>query len=289
MSGRLIILAGGISSRMKETAIHVSTEDKLIKDAQKKAKSMIRVGLNNRPFLDYLLYNASNAGINDAVIVIGEKDDSIKYYYENEYSNKFCDVNISYAIQRIPEGRFKPLGTAEALYVGLLSRPDWKRENFLMCNSDNLYSMNCINRLLNSPYLNAMIDYDLEGLVFEKERIGKFAVTKKDDENFLIDIIEKPSIDVIEDLKIKDGFVGVSMNIFKFNYDMIMPILKDVPVNKERDEKEIPTAVKILINQFPKSMYACRVKEYVPDLSSKNDISVVQEYINKEFANVKFE
>ncbi len=289
MSGRLIILAGGISSRMKETAIHISMEDKLIKDVQKKAKSMIRVGLNDRPFLDYLLYNAAEAGINEAVIVIGEKDDSINYYYENKYSNNFCGVNISYAVQRIPEGRLKPLGTADALYVGLLSRPDWKGENFLMCNSDNLYSIVSIKILLDSPYLNAMIDYELEGLGFEKERIGKFAITKKDNENYLIDIIEKPSIDIIENLKINDGYVGVSMNIFKFNYDMIMPILKNVPVNKERDEKEIPTAVKILINQFPKSMYAYRVKEYVPDLSSKNDISVVQEYISKEFANIKFE
>ena len=39
---------------------------------------------------------------------------------------------------------------------------------------------------------------------------------------FLIDIIEKPTPEIIESVKSKSGFIGVSMNIFSFSYDVII-------------------------------------------------------------------
>ena len=71
--GKLVILAGGISSRMKKPVnSDVNVEEKLIEDADKKSKSMIGVGNNYRPFLDYLLFNAKQSGYNDIVLVVGE-------------------------------------------------------------------------------------------------------------------------------------------------------------------------------------------------------------------------
>jgi hypothetical protein len=61
--GKLVILAGGISSRMKRKPVKTETLDpKLEADADLKSKSMIGVGEGYRPFLDYLLYNAKQAG-----------------------------------------------------------------------------------------------------------------------------------------------------------------------------------------------------------------------------------
>lgn len=285
MSGRLVILAGGVSSRMKQSlADSADLDSKLLKDAEQKSKSMIRIGEGDRPFLDYLLLNAKLAGYDDIVIVVSEKDNSIKDYYEsNKNDSWFEGIEISYATQLIPEGRTKPLGTADALFQALLVKENWSGKTFTMCNSDNLYSNKALELMKNSGHPNAMIDYDRDGLGVETERVEKFAVTKKDDEGFLLDIIEKPTPQEIEVVKSAGGFVGVSMNIFKFSYDMIRPTLEVVPMNEIRKEKELPTAVKIMLEKNPKSLYCHPLSEAVPDLTSKQDILKVKLFLQEKF------
>lgn len=288
--GKLVILAGGISSRMKKSANEdLNVDSKLIRDADEKAKTMIGVGKNYRPFLDYLLYNARETGYRDVVLVIGENDNSVKQYYgDKDCDNEFSGLNISYAIQRIPSGRNKPLGTADALLYGLKSKPDWKRSNFTVCNSDNLYSQRALTLMLNSNYKCAFIDYDRSALEFELSRIEKFAVTVKNEDGFLIDIIEKPTATQIEEAKNQDGFVGVSMNIFSLSYDLIFPILETIPIHPVRKEKELPEAIKILVKKNDHLVYAYSLAEHVPDLTSKSDISEVKKYLEKYYPNFSF-
>ena len=289
MEGKLIILAGGISSRMKKPAeLKENVENRLIEDANLKTKSMIGVGQDYRPFLDYLLYNARESGYKEILIVIGEKDDSIKKYYgEKNTGNEFYGLNISYAVQKIPYGKEKPIGTADALFQGLLSKSDWSGKRFTVCNSDNLYSQNALKLMLKEDYKNAMIDYDRDSLEFELERISKFAVTFKDENNFLVDILEKPTKEEIEKARSKDGIIGVSMNIFSLQYDMIFPFLEKVPFHPARQEKELPTAVKMLANEMPQSVFAYSLGEHVPDLTVKNDILIVKKYLENHFSNFK--
>lgn len=288
--GRLVVLAGGISSRMKKPAnSNVNVEEKLIEDADTKSKSMIGVGSNFRPFLDYLLFNAKLSGYKDIVLVVGEKDSSIKEYYgSSEKNNNFNGINISYAVQPIPKDRNKPLGTADALLWGLKSKPDWEGSKFTVCNSDNLYSQKALRLMLNSPHIAALIDYDRSALEFDISRIERFAVTTKNENSFLIDIIEKPSPEIIESVKSKSGFIGVSMNIFSLSYDVIFPILEKVPLHPERKEKELPEAVKILANEIKESVYAYPLSEHVPDLTSKEDIIQVKEYLEKNYKDFLF-
>lgn len=285
MSGRLVILAGGVSSRMKQLQVDsVVIDSKLLEDAEQKSKSMIRIGDGDRPFLDYLLLNAKLAGYTDIVIVVSEKDNSIKDYYESNKNDPwFMGIEISYALQTIPEGRTKPLGTADALLQALLVKESWRGLSFTMCNSDNLYSQNALELMRDSEYPSALVDYERDGLGVEKERVEKFAVTKKDEEGFLLDIIEKPSPQEIEVVKSASGFVGVSMNIFKFSYDMIRPALEIVPMNEIRKEKELPAAVKIMLEKNPKSLYCYPLSEAVPDLTSKQDILKVKSFLQAKF------
>lgn len=283
--GRLVILAGGVSSRMKLPAdSNIHLDEKLINDAEQKSKSMIRLGVGEKPFLNYLLRNAFSAGYEEIVIVVNEKDNSIIEYYSTKKNLiEFPELKISFAIQPIPDGRIKPMGTADALFHALSANPGWNGKKFSMCNSDNLYSVKAMKLLRESPSPNAMIDYDRDGLKFDIDRIAKFAVTKKDSENYLIDIIEKPDKNEIDSLKAVDGFVGVSMNIFMFSYDMVLPFLRNTPINPARAEKEIPTTVRMLIEQFPKSVFTYRLCEQVPDLSSKTDIPSVKEFLQNKF------
>ena len=288
-AGKLVILAGGISSRMKKpTVLKEQVDNRLIEDSNNKSKSMIGVGNNYRPFLDYLLYNVREAGYREILIVIGEKDDSIKKYYgEKDSSNEFCGLNISYAVQKLSSGKEKPDGTADALYQGLMSKTEWKGERFTVCNSDNLYTQQALKLMLRNDYPNAMINYDRNGLEFEIERIERFAVTIKDKENFLTDIIEKPTENEIEKARGNDGIIGVSMNIFSLQYDMILPVLEQVPYHPIRNEKELPEAVKIMANKIPGSVFAYTLSEHVPDLTAKNDILIVKKYLQEHFPNFK--
>lgn len=287
MDKNLVILAGGVSSRMKKQAENIAGVDsKLINDADSKSKAMIGVGSNYRPFMDYLLFNARAAGYENVSIIIGQLDNSIKDYYTNGKGKEFfADMNFTFAVQPIPEGRVKPLGTADALYHGLNAVKDWSGKKFTVVNSDNLYSQKALRMMLETEYPNALIDYDREGFDFEKSRIEGFAVTLKDEENFLLNIIEKPDQDTIESVKSPEGFIGVSMNIFRLTYDMIYPCLEKCPLHPVRSEKELPTAIKMMIDAFPKSLKSYPLREHVPDLTSKEDLEKVKSYLEREFAN----
>jgi glucose-1-phosphate adenylyltransferase len=285
---KLVILAGGISSRMRKPASASTDVDRqLMKEADNKAKSMIGVGGSARPFLDYLLFNAREEDYGDIVIVVGEQDDSIRAHYgRKDRGNAYHGLSISYAVQKIPAGRDKPLGTADALLCALRSRKDWKGSGFTVCNSDNLYSRPALRLMKDSPYPNALVDYDRSSLKFEQSRIEKFAVTRKDGDHFLVEIIEKPTAEQIESVRDSDGTIGVSMNIFRLDYDMILPYLESCPLNPVRHEKELPTAVINMIKDHPKTCYAYPLKEHIPDLTNRDDIGVVREYLEREFKDL---
>lgn len=270
---------------MKKSAEHsIGVEPSLLREAQVKSKAMLGVGNGSRPFLDYLLFNVDQAGYRNLVIVVSESDNSIREYYKREQAaRQFKQLSISYAVQPIPAGRTKPLGTADALLRALQSMPSWKGQSFTVCNSDNLYSRNALRLLLDDDHEHALIDYDRAGLQFNQERIAQFAVTKKDSQGFLMDIIEKPTEEEIRGAADRHGRIGVSMNIFKCSYDSILPYLESAPLHPVRGEKELPVAVRTLTAEHPRSVYTLPLSEHVIDLTSFGDIPAVKEYLAKEF------
>jgi NDP-sugar pyrophosphorylase family protein len=247
---------------------------------------MIGVGSGHRPFLDYLLYNVQKSGYRDVVLLIGEKDESIKEYYKGkEQKAAFSEISLTYVVQPIPSGRAKPLGTADAVLCVLEARLDWNKKQFTVCNSDNLYTPEALKLLLNSQERNSMIDYEFEALRFPAERIFQFAILKTDSNGFLEDILEKPSE---EDLGKIKGRSGISMNVFRFSYEDILPYLKIVPLHPVRNEKELPEAVRMMAAEHSRSMKTYRRAEYVPDLTTVRDIPEVQKYVAQHFSGITF-
>jgi glucose-1-phosphate adenylyltransferase len=275
----IVILAGGASSRMKAQAAD-APDASLARDAREKPKGMIGVGASGRPFLDYLLYNIERAGYREAVIVVGDRDDAIRRYYK-EGGAQFPGLAISYALQKIPEGRNKPLGTADALLAALRGSPLWRGKKLTVCNSDNLYSVRALRLLLEDAHRNALIDYDRSALRFPHERIEQFAVIRKNADGFLEDIVEKPNAGEIAQAGDSAGRIGVSMNIFRLSYEMILPCLETVPLHPGRQEQELPLAVKMMVQQHPEAVFAIPLAEHVPDLTTPSDIPGVQEELEK--------
>ena len=280
----IIILAGGISSRMKRSASAAhAIEAALIDDAAHKSKSMIGVGTGHRPFLDYLLMNIEASGYRDVVLLIGEADHSVRDYYESANTRAaFPGLSISFVVQPVPEGRTKPLGTADAVTRTLDATQRWKGTRFTVCNSDNLYSQEALTLLRKSPHRNAAIAYDRAALGFAPERIAQFGIMKTDDEDYLVDILEKPTADELQEAGIR-GTPAVSMNVFRFTYDDILPFVRETPLHPVRKEQELPVAVRALVRNNPRSVKTFRLAEPVPDLTTVDDIPAVQEYLRNHF------
>lgn len=292
MHTNLIILAGGASSRMKKPAktSYPNLTGKEIQQANERSKGLISVGIGGRPLLDYVLLNAKKAGYTHIYIVIGEKDGMFKKFYGNkDRGNNFKGLNISFAIQYIPEARRKPFGTADALFQVVEQYEELNTAKYTVCNSDNLYSVAAFQALRNTVSPNAFISYDRDALNFPSERITRFALAKLDEFGYLLDIIEKPSVSESLNYQDRSGKLRVSMNIFKFNGKMVYPYLKNCPVHAERNEKELPTALLNMLKDHPKTAIGIPFSEHVPDLTAKDDIVVVKKYLETNYPTLDWE
>ncbi|MFH6992518.1 sugar phosphate nucleotidyltransferase [Flavobacterium sp. FlaQc-48] len=284
MHNNLIILAGGASSRMKKEAVTANLSPEEITQANERSKGLIGVGSSGRPLLDYLLLNAQKAGYKNIYIIIGEQGGLFKEFYGNQNTNNnFHGLNISFAIQYIPDGRVKPFGTADALFQAVEQFPELNSQQYSVCNSDNLYSAAALLalRATNSP--NAFIAYDRDALEFPSERISRFAIAKLDQNNQLLDILEKPSPEVLADYKDVEGKIRVSMNAFKFNGSTLYTHLKNCPVHPEREEKELPTVLLNSVKEHPNTTLGIPFSEHVPDLTAKEDIADVKRYLQQYY------
>ena len=280
MNKNIIILAGGASSRMKNSMISKNLSEEELKNANTRSKALLEFGNAKRPILDFLLLNAKKAGYKKVIIVIGEQGALFKEYYGNQQKdNSFRGLSISYAIQYIPEGRDKPMGTADALFQALEQYPILKTASFTVCNSDNLYSIKALRALLICKDSNAFINYDRDALQFPMLKIQRFALTLVDENFHLETIVEKPSKNQVSNYKDVKGRYRVSMNVFKFTGAEIYSFLKNCPIDPKRNEKELPTAILNMINESKSYLRGISFAEHVPDLTSKEDIAIMRKYI----------
>ncbi|MEC5167072.1 NDP-sugar pyrophosphorylase family protein [Flavobacterium sp. PL11] len=290
MHDNLVVLAGGASSRMKRKVESDNLTAEEIAQANERSKGLIGVGPNGRPLLDYLLLNAKKAGYKNIYIIIGEQGDLFKEFYGTaNKNNNFNGLNISFATQYIPEGRVKPFGTADALFQAVEQYPELNSQSYSVCNSDNLYSTAALLALRETTSPSAFISYDRDAMEFPLERISRFAIAKLNENNFLLDILEKPSADVLEDYKDNEGKLRVSMNAFKFSGSLLYPYLKNCPIHPERDEKELPTVLLNSIEDHPNSALGIPFSEHVPDLTAKEDIAEVKEYLRQHYPTLDWE
>ena len=284
MDKNIIILAGGASSRMKNSMISKNLSEEELKNANTRSKALLEFGNAKRPILDFLLLNAEKAGYKKVVIVIGEQGALFKEYYGKQLKdNSFKGLSISYAIQYITKERDKPFGTADALFQALTQFPELQHEAFTVCNSDNLYSVAALQALLTCKDANAFINYDRDALLFPMEKIERFALTLVDENFNLETIVEKPSKNQVSYYKDAKGKYRVSMNVFKFTGSEIYSFLKNCPIDPKRNEKELPTAILNMINESKSYLRGISFAEHVPDLTSKEDIAIMKDYIAKNY------
>ena len=274
MTKNIIILAGGASSRMKKSTDQNLSPEK-VAQANQLCKGLIELG--GKPFLSYLLENILQAEFKNVYIITGENSKMFRRAFEN--NPDFMDLNIQFATQYIQEGREKPYGTADALYQCLEQHPNLKEDTFCVCNSDNLYSLNALKNIKNANSCQAILAYDIDHLEYPKERISRFAVMRFNENYDLLAIVEKPEPSRIGDYTDAHQKIRVSMNIFLFDGKYFFKYLENSPPHPIRDEKELPTALMNMIGDNIQVL-GIPIEEHVPDLTSKNDIAILENYLS---------
>ena len=275
----LLIMAAGASSRMKASvAKDIGTA--ATEQANNRTKGLIEIGENGKPLLYYLLRNAQEAGYK-TIYLITAADASFFRSTMRSLPN-LDQLHFVFVIQHIPQGRTKPLGTADAVFQALEQFPVLQKNRFSVCNSDNLYSVNAFRRLSSIEQGNGLIAYDLKSLNFTKEKIAGFALLVFDSDFYLENIVEKPAAADLNKAIDEHGSVYISMNAFTFDGNVLYSFLSDCPIHLDRDEKELPTVLLHMIQEHPISVKGIPMQEHVPDLTTKKDLLLLAHYLKAQ-------
>ena len=277
MTKTIVVLAAGMSSRMKKSA-DSEIDTKKADEANKKSKSLITFG--NKPFIYFLLKNISNAGFETVIMVVGNDHDDFKS--QIDLLDVTSKLEIKYATQKIPKDRVKPFGTADAVFQTMEQIPELQNESFCVCNSDNLYSSSSFKLIRENSFENAVLAYDRDSLEFPLERVSSFSILMMDKDFNLVNFIEKPTPEQVSENLDENGKIRVSMNIFKFNGNHAFDFIKNCPINPIRIEKELPSAIVNMISDNSFYMKGIPIAEHVPDLTSKADINIIQKLIDSD-------
>ena len=270
-------MAAGASSRMKSSVAKdigtVATEQ-----ANNRTKGLIEIGEDGKPLLYYLLRNAQVAGYKTIYLITAA--DATFFRSTIRSLPNLNQLHLVFVTQHIPKGRIKPLGTADAVFQALEQFPELQTNRFSVCNSDNLYTVSAFRKLRSLEQGSGLIAYDSDSLNFTKEKIAGFALLVLDSDFYLQNIVEKPATTDFKNAADNHESLYISMNAFTFDGNVFFSFLRDCPINLNRDEKELPTALLNMIEVYPNSVRGIPMQEHVPDLTTKEDLLLLEDYLN---------
>jgi mannose-1-phosphate guanylyltransferase len=162
---KAIILVGGEGTRLRPLTYSV-------------VKSMVPV--LNRPFLEHVLCNLAKHNINEIVLAMGYKPDSIYEYFK---SGPVRDIRLTYSLE------VTPLGTAGAVKLA----GDHVHQTFFVLNGDVFSDIDYTDMLRYHRENHARATIALTHV----EDPTKFGVVETDDDGRVQRFIEKPPADLV--------------------------------------------------------------------------------------------
>lgn len=256
---KLVILAAGLGTRMRRREEAATLDDAQSQAADTGLKAMIPI---DRPFLDYVLHEAAEAGLRQVCLVIGPEHDALRRYYGEQLKAK--RLSFTFAVQHERRGTAHALACAES-FAG--------DDPFVMINSDNLYPREALAALVeaNGPAAavfsrRAMI----ERSNISADRIAAYAIVQTSSDGALQRVIEKP--DEVTCGVLGDD-AGVSMNCWRFGPTIFRACRSIGP--SARGELEITDAVQYCIDDLGERFDVVRCDQPVLDLSRRSDIPAV--------------
>jgi dTDP-glucose pyrophosphorylase len=255
---KAIVLARGLGTRMRAEAGSTPLAPDQADMAATGLKAMMPVG---RPFLDHVLANLADAGLDDICVVIGPEHGVVRDYYARLPRTR---VHLTFAEQPTPRG------TADAVYAARRFAVD---EGFVVVNGDNLYPVSAC-RALRSADGPALVGFTRAGLLKDgliaPERLASFAVIDADG-GWLRRIIEKPDA---RWLAAEGAGLLVSMNCWRFDSE-IFDVIPSLPLSP-RGELELPSAAQALVDRGVR-FRVLPSDEGVLDLSRRSDVIALEQ------------
>lgn len=260
----LIIMAAGKGSRMKADA---DVPDWVREEAASRPKAMIRIGRERKPLLHHLIEQSVEEGMRDICVVIAEGDGITPPHFRN---NPVAGAQLDFVVQRIPKGRAKPEGTAQAVQLALEAHPEWEGSSVTVANGDNLPPKGMLSTLRQDPACLPAFNGDHLGL--PAGRVKAFAVIRQAGDGTLVAIEEKPDQAVIEAARWPDGTVRVSMNYFRMPWHSLLDAVRKVPMHPVRKERELPVAVSLWNAANPGILQVVPMNGAFLDLTHPRDV-----------------
>jgi dTDP-glucose pyrophosphorylase len=256
---KVVILARGLGTRMRRADDASTVDGRQAAMADAGIKALIPIG---RPFLDYVLSAAADAGYRRACLVVGPEQEPIRQYYGREVALE--RLSVEFATQPEPKGTADAVAAAEAFAAG---------DPFAVINSDNYYPVEALRALIEQPGCAAALferDAMLAGSNVPEERINKFAVARINGQGRLDRIIEKPDDATLAAMPKP---LWLSMNCWRFGPSIFKACRAIKP--SPRGEFEITDAVQYAISTLGEPFYAATIRASVLDMTSRGDIAPV--------------
>jgi glucose-1-phosphate thymidylyltransferase len=257
-----VVLARGAGRRMREPGPRdLTPAQAAAASAGRKVMMPIGVGVEARPFLDYVLASLADAGCDRIAVVIAPDQHDVRDRYERTV--RPSRFELWFAEQ--PEAS----GTAHAV---LAVEPSVGRAAFLVVNADNLYPASALAALvmLDGPGLPAFSPANLVATSnISEDRLAAFALIDVDEDGFLRRIVEKPEPSVVA---AHGATARVSMNAWRFDH-RIFAACRDV-ARSPRGEYELPEAVGLAVARGVR-FRVNPAEGPVLDLSRQADIAAV--------------
>jgi dTDP-glucose pyrophosphorylase len=226
MTARAIVLARGLGTRMRTADPAAALTDDQQRAADAGHKAMMPIA--GRPFLDYVLSAAADAGLRRIALIVAPDHGVLREHYEGPA--RPTRLAVDFVVQP------QPRGTADAV----LAAEQWADgQPFVAINADNLYPRAALGAMqaLAEPGLAGFDAGDLVRIGnIPAGRVRAFALVEQDDRGYLTRIVEKPSPGDIDRLGPE---ARVSMNCWRFDARIFDACRAVTP--SARGELELPT------------------------------------------------
>ena len=252
----VVILARGLGTRLRAAGATIDAAAAAVADAGIKALMPVADG---RPFLDHVLTDCADAGIEEAILVVGPEQAALRAWYAAHPPRRLA---LRWAEQEHPRG------TADALVaagIALAGRPH------LLLNSDNRYPVAALTALvgLSAP---ALVGFRRSGLLrgnLTAERLAGFAVIAAA-AGGLRRIVEKPDAATLAAF---GADPLLSMNCWRLDARVLAACRRVLP--SPRGELELTSGIALALSdgvQFS----VLESGEPVLDLSRRDDLAGVR-------------
>ncbi|MBW2978283.1 NTP transferase domain-containing protein [Candidatus Woesearchaeota archaeon] len=204
----------------------------------------VLIGVNEKPFLYYVIENLKKAGFDEFGIIVGYLKEKIAEFVKEN------NINAILIEQK------EQLGTGHAV---MQAKEFCKNENFIVLGGDNLFSIQDLKSINNQDEFCYAVGKEMQGDV---SKYGVFVI----EGDKLVKIEEKPEIPPSN---------IINIGLYKFTPE-IWTALDKIELSP-RGEYELTDAITILAQQG--KVKALKLKDYWLDLGCKEDIPKVEEFL----------